>query len=101
MADQDEYPAMRDSLAMPEENVELLTDPFRERYEKGTFSEPKKTGNILGRHTIDDCRGLNSLHVRRVPDGGSDKGRVTLVCSVQSTQVSRLEVRVVDAFDAC
>src|SRR6266581_7991894 len=101
MAGQAESSGMRNSLTINEEPVGPLTDPFRERYEKGTFSEPKKTRNILGRRTIDVCRGLNNLHVRRVPDGGSDKGRVTLVCSVHSTQVSRLEARVVEAFDAC
>src|SRR5437773_10424106 len=100
MAGQAESSGMRNSLTINEANVGTVTDPVREHYEKGTLSEPKKTENILGRHTIDDCRGLNDLHVRRVPDGGSDKGRVTLVCSVHSTQVSRLEVRVVDAFDA-
>src|SRR6266568_9128404 len=110
MTGQAESSGMRDSLAINEEHIRPLTDPFCEHYEKGTFSEPKKTRtfsepkktrNILGGHTIDDCRGLNDLHVRRVPDGGSDKGRVTLVCRVHSTQVSRLEVSVVDAFDAC
>src|SRR6266487_594167 len=101
MAGQAESSGMRDSLAINEEHVGPLTDFFRKRYEKGTFSEPEKTRNILGGHTIDDRRGLNNLHVRRVPYGGSDKGRVALVCSVHSTQVSGLEVRVVDAFDAC
>ncbi len=100
MTGQAESSGMRDSLAINEEHVGLLSDLFRDLYEQGAFSEPEKTRNILGRHTIEDCRGFNNFHVRRVPDGGSDKGSVTLIGRVDSTQVSRLEVRVVDTFNA-
>src|SRR2546425_9386071 len=76
MTRQSESSGMRDSLSINEENVGLLSDLFRDPYEERSFSEPEKTRNILGRHTIDRCRGLNNLHVSRVPDGSSDKGSV-------------------------
>src|SRR6266516_548705 len=100
MTGQAESSGMRDSWAINEEHVELLSDLFRNLFDQVVFSQPEKTRNILGRHTIEDCRGLNNFHVRRVPDGSSDKGSVTLRGRVDSTQVSRLEVRVVDAFNA-
>ena len=99
MTGQAESSGMRDSLSINKEHVGLLSDLFRDLYEQGAFSEPEKTRNMLGRHTIEDSRGFNNFHVRRVPDGGSDKGSVTLIGRVDSTQVSRVEVRVVDAFD--
>src|SRR3989442_15114234 len=101
MTRQSESSGMRDSLSINEENVGLLSDPFRDPYGERSFSEPEKTRNILGRPTIDRCRGLNNLHVSLVPDGSSDKVSVALVGCVHSTEVSRLENKIFVAFDPC
>src|SRR2546428_13335001 len=98
MTRQSESSGMRDSLSINEENVGLLSDLFRDPYEEMSFPEPEKTRNILGRHTIDRCRGLNNLHVTRVPDGSSDKGCVALVGCVDSPEASRLRHRRGGAF---
>ena len=101
MTGQAESSGMRDSLSINKEHVGLLSDLFRDLYEQGAFSEPEKTRNILVRHSVHDRHGLSNLLVHRVPDGSRDKGSVTLVCCVHSTQVSRLEARIVDEFDMC
>src|SRR2546428_3272872 len=99
MTRQAESSGMCDTLSVDQEDVRLLADLFRDPHEQGAFSEPEKTRYILGRHTIDDRRSLNYLHVHYVPDGSGDKGSVALVGCVHSAQVSRLEAWIIDAFD--
>src|SRR2546430_2559811 len=54
MTGQAESSGMRDSLSINKEHVRLLSDLFRDLYEKGAFSEPEKTRNILVRHSVHD-----------------------------------------------